>query len=1013
MAPTAERTLAAAEAPRSRAVSEVAQSLLTGRLEPVPDDPSRGDKRPACPPCAAEPPSEPLVATTILPGKRDLPAENGRSGLSGIQASQGPYYRSVARIGQQTALALAHAHARGIVHRDVKPSNLLLEESGVVWVADFGLAKTEDDNLTRTGDLPGTLRYMAPERFEGQCDARADVYALGLTLYEMLVLAPAFPASDRLVLLEQIRNRQPPRPRALDPRVPRDLETVVLKAIDKDPRRRYSSADDLAEDLRRFLADEPIRARQAGLPERLGRWCRHNPAVAALTVALLLGTAVATFFAFRANANAVRALDAERGRREQLLEALLAEARAKRYSGRIGQRFGTLEAVRKATKLARDLDKPAEVFDELRTLAVAALALPDFRVAAKTWDGWPEGSSGLDFDPVALRLYARGDQQGNISVRRLEDDEEVARLPGAGTARAIVFGADGQTLLLHDTKSGALERWAIGGPAPEKVATVANDVCLWQQSRDGRRLLALHHAADGTRAEVIDLPSGRRRFEHRSPTHDLLHTTRGRAALSPDGRWLALAEGIYGSPERNRLLLFNLDTGKPAGELPQPQAFAPAWHPDSRTLAVANWNGSVNVWDAPAGKLLRTLSDQISGEQVLAMSPSGQLLTSWGGWNGGQVFWHPHTGKPVLRTAFNYTVTQTVQDGRQYEVAIDKTRLTLHIVEPSPVFRTFVPDVYCNEVSVHPGGRQQSAGHGNGVSLLDLPTGLEIGRLDLGGTVGVRFDQSNGDLLTCNPRGLLRWPVRITPGSPDAVTVGPPRLLGGGSAARFDASPDGKVIAVAKFNHVVVYRQEGPRLRTLTLGPLTDTRVVRLSPDGRWALTVNFATAEVLIWDAQTGRQVPKIRAVGVWNSGYTHFFTPDSRWLTDGRRRLEVRAWEEGPAIPIAEGPKVQLFSPDGALFVGQSNAEVVDLVNTGTGKTLVQLGLPEQSRTAHGVFSPDGSQLIQQSFDYFYVYAWDLRALRRHLTDLGLDWHAPPYPPAPEGERRLPPVLTVLLSK
>src|SRR5205085_11895563 len=120
--------------------------------------------------------------------------------------------------------ALAHAHARGIVHRDVKPSNLLLDESGVVWVTDFGLAKTEDDNLTRTGDLPGTLRYMSPERFDGQCDARADVYGLGLTLYEMLVLAPAFPASDRLQLLEQIRTQEPSRPRALDPRVPRDLE---------------------------------------------------------------------------------------------------------------------------------------------------------------------------------------------------------------------------------------------------------------------------------------------------------------------------------------------------------------------------------------------------------------------------------------------------------------------------------------------------------------------------------------------------------------------------------------------------------------------------------------------------------------------------------------------------------------------------------------------------------------------------------------------------------------------
>jgi hypothetical protein len=345
------------DAQRTGAISQAAQSLLLDRFDPpaLAADDSVG---PAC--RAGHEGQVPL-------GKRDLPVGtaatsalgNGRSGLSGIEAGHGPYFRSVARVGQQTALALAHAHARGIVHRDVKPSNLLLDESGVVWVTDFGLAKTEEDNLTRTGDLPGTLRYMSPERFDGQCDVRADVYAPGLTLYELLVLAPAFPASDRLKLLEQIRSHEPARPRALDPRVPRDLETVVLKAIDKDPRRRYQSAEELAEDLRCFLADEPIRARRARLPERLGRWCRHNPAVAGLLAAvalvLLLGTGVASFFALRAQAHAEWALQeksnaeaAERGRREQLLEALIAEANAQRYSDRVGQRFGTLEAIRKA-----------------------------------------------------------------------------------------------------------------------------------------------------------------------------------------------------------------------------------------------------------------------------------------------------------------------------------------------------------------------------------------------------------------------------------------------------------------------------------------------------------------------------------------------------------------------------------------------------------------------------------------------------------------------------------------
>ena len=193
------------------------------------------------------------------------------------------YFLSVAKICQQAASALSYAHERDTVHRDIKPSNLLLDSTGVLWVADFGLAKFEDDGHTRTGDLVGTLRYMSPERFRGQCDARADIYALGATLYEMLVLRPAFESLNHLELLDQISNLPPRQPRAIDPQVPRDLETIALKAMDKDPANRYQSARELGEDLRRFVQDEPIRARKPSLAERFVRWGRRNRAVASLT----------------------------------------------------------------------------------------------------------------------------------------------------------------------------------------------------------------------------------------------------------------------------------------------------------------------------------------------------------------------------------------------------------------------------------------------------------------------------------------------------------------------------------------------------------------------------------------------------------------------------------------------------------------------------------------------------------------------------------------------------------
>src|SRR5262245_5161858 len=189
----------------------------------------------------------------------------------------------VARIGLQVADALAYAHAKGTLHRDVKPSNLLLDVRGTVWVTDFGLAKRFDqDDLTGPGETAGTLRYMPPERFQSQSDARGDVYSLGLTLYELLTLRPAFDQSDPAPLLKQVTTAVPPAPSKSDPSIPRDLETVVLKAMARDPADRYANAQELAEDLRRFLAGRPVVARRVRPVELVWRWCRRNPAVAGL-----------------------------------------------------------------------------------------------------------------------------------------------------------------------------------------------------------------------------------------------------------------------------------------------------------------------------------------------------------------------------------------------------------------------------------------------------------------------------------------------------------------------------------------------------------------------------------------------------------------------------------------------------------------------------------------------------------------------------------------------------------
>jgi serine/threonine protein kinase len=238
------------------------------------------------------------------------------------RTSEKHYWRNVAEIGVQTAEALQYAHDQGILHRDIKPANLLLDKRGVVWITDFGLAKLiERHELTKPGGVVGTLGYMAPESFDGQVDPRSDIYSLGLTLYELLTLRPAFEESDFQRRIRQASLTQPRRPRKLDPRIPRDLETIVLKAIADEPRHRYQKAGELAEDLVRYLEDRPIAARRSSAVQHVWRWSRRNPVIAALSFLvflLLLGITVVASVGYlqskseyeRANGNLRLAMDA-------------------------------------------------------------------------------------------------------------------------------------------------------------------------------------------------------------------------------------------------------------------------------------------------------------------------------------------------------------------------------------------------------------------------------------------------------------------------------------------------------------------------------------------------------------------------------------------------------------------------------------------------------------------------------------------------------------------------------
>jgi hypothetical protein len=242
--------------------------------------------------------------------------------------NRGQYFRRAAHLARTAAEALEHAHQLGVIHRDIKPANLLLDGRGSLWIADFGLALLHNNpGLTTTGELVGTLRYMSPEQAGAKrllVDHRTDIYSLGVTLYELLTLEPLFASTDGTQLLHQISFDEPRSPRSVDESIPFELETIVLKAIAKNPAERYATAQELADDLKRYLEDQPVQARRPTLLERARKWSRrHKPVVvsaAGLLIVALGGLLASTILIARAQSETQAAYERERDKAQEARE---------------------------------------------------------------------------------------------------------------------------------------------------------------------------------------------------------------------------------------------------------------------------------------------------------------------------------------------------------------------------------------------------------------------------------------------------------------------------------------------------------------------------------------------------------------------------------------------------------------------------------------------------------------------------------------------------------------------
>ncbi len=522
-----------------------------------------------------------------------LPGQSG-SGAGKSSGKRTTYWESVARIGVQVAGALAYAHKQGVLHRDIKPANLLLDLDGIVWVTDFGLAKADDsDNLTHTGDLLGTLRYMPPEAFEGHSDARSDVYALGLTLFELVALRPAYEERDRNKLIKAVTTGEPPRLRKLRKDAPRDLVTIVEKATDKDPARRYQSAGALADDLQRFMDGRPITARRATELERLWMWARRRPAmaglVAALFLCLLVGSVVSTVFAIRADRFArdaeLREKDATAARdtaRRNAEEAKDARNAAAREAARLLLDQGIKDA--RGGEPARALHLFVQALEKLRVLpADDPQAAPLERVIRANLTAWAETVPALE------HIWPGGIQ---FEDAVFSPDGELLVLP---------FGPDGVQCFRTDTGRPA-------GPRLNVPVTLGTPMVF---APDGRSLWV---AAPG-RNKVLE-PGAVHRFDPVTgrALQPLIPTAAplGRLLVTPDGRHLV------GS-------VVGLHPGDRGGE--QDASGTRKWR-----------TASIVVWEVETGKVVRT--EVVNAESnyatangwpdtYLSLTPDAKAVTAW------------------------------------------------------------------------------------------------------------------------------------------------------------------------------------------------------------------------------------------------------------------------------------------------------------------------------------------------------------------------------------------------